>query len=94
MSDDHAGDPPPDLDHLRTLIDDLDQRLVELLNERARVVVDVGRAKHGDGTPIYAPDRESAVLGRVLAANAGPLPERTLGLSTVASATPTSYSVR
>ncbi|MHC4246628.1 MAG: prephenate dehydratase [Planctomycetota bacterium] len=78
MSDDHAGEPPPDLDHLRTLIDDLDQRLVELLNERARVVVDVGRAKHGDGTPIYAPDRESAVLGRVLAANAGPLPERTL----------------
>ena len=70
--------PAPDLASLRVRIDELDHRLVELLNERARVVVEVGRAKQQDGTPIYAPDRESSVLSRVLAANAGPLPDRTL----------------
>jgi chorismate mutase/prephenate dehydratase len=69
---------PRNLDDLRVRIDDLDRRLIEILSERARVVVAVGRAKQGDGTPIYAPDRESAVLKRVLASNQGPLPERTV----------------
>jgi chorismate mutase / prephenate dehydratase len=51
---------------------------IELLSERASIVVDVGLAKRGDGTPIYAPDRESAVLKKVLALNQGPLPDRTV----------------
>ena len=42
---------------LREQIDTLDQKLVELLNERARVVVEVGRVKRdaGEAIPIYAP---------------------------------------
>ena len=68
----------PDLDSLRGKIDELDHKLVELLNERARVVVEVGRAKQADGTPIYAPDREHAVLKRIAELNDGPLPQRTL----------------
>ncbi len=75
-SDDQT--PPPDLGELRTRIDGIDSRLIELLNERARVVVDVGRAKREDGTPIYAPDREKVVLEKILDANGGPLPARTL----------------
>ncbi len=67
-----------DLAQLRKRIDELDQQIIELLNERARVVVDVGRAKQSDGTPIYAPDREHAVLQRIAELNAGPLPQRTL----------------
>ena len=61
---------------LRARIDELDHRLVELLNERARVVVEVGEVKRagGEAVPIYAPDREHAVLERVRRANAGPLP--------------------
>ena len=38
----------------------------------------MGRTKQTDGTPIYAPDRESSVLSRVLDSNDGPLPDRTL----------------
>ncbi|NLW86059.1 MAG: prephenate dehydratase [Planctomycetes bacterium] len=68
----------PELSALRQSIDDLDRRIVELLNERARVVIQVGKAKQVDGTPIYAPDREQAVLKRIAELNHGPLPQNTL----------------
>ncbi|MCH2162604.1 MAG: prephenate dehydratase [Phycisphaerales bacterium] len=71
-------DPTPDLQALRVRIDELDQTLVQLLNERASIVVDIGKAKAKDGTPIYAPDRESAVLTRIIGNNEGPLPDRTI----------------
>ena len=74
----NPSEPPPDLDTLRKRIDELDRALVKLLNERASVVVDVGRAKAVDGTPIYAPDREAAVLSRIINNNDGPLPDRTI----------------
>ena len=48
------------LEDLRKKIDQIDAKLVELLNERAQVVIQVGKAK-GDG-PVYAPDREKKVL--------------------------------
>ncbi len=69
---------PEDLSHLRRQIDSLDAKIVELLNERAKVVVEVGRTKQTDGTPIYAPDREQAVLHRIAELNGGPLPPKTL----------------
>ena len=68
----------PGLDSLRRRIDELDRQIVELLNERAKVVVDVGKAKQAEGTPIYSPDREHMVLERVSRLNAGPLPQKTL----------------
>ncbi|MHC4295198.1 MAG: prephenate dehydratase [Planctomycetota bacterium] len=67
-----------DLAKLRERIDELDRKIVELLNERAKIVVDVGKAKHADGTPVYAPDREHAVLNRIAELNAGPLPQKSL----------------
>ena len=69
---------PSALEALRQRIDAVDQRLVELLNERARIVVEVGEHKRGSGTPIYAPDREATLLRRILGANPGPLPNRTI----------------
>lgn len=69
---------PEALASLRAKIDEIDRRLVKLLNERAGLVVDVGRVKRDSGVPIYAPHREQAVLSRVLAANEGPLPDRTV----------------
>ena len=75
-AEEHSGH--KDLGTLRQKIDDLDRRLVELLNERAKIVVDVGKAKQANGTPIYAPDREHVVLRRVAEINEGPLPQKTL----------------
>ena len=75
---DVTDEKPAALEALRKQIDQLDQQIVKLLNERAQVVVDVGRAKRSDGTPIYAPDREHAVLARISQLNTGPLPPKTL----------------
>jgi chorismate mutase len=47
--------------------------LVELLNERSHCVVEIGRLKKVDGTPLYQPDREQKVLDAVERANRGPL---------------------
>jgi len=66
------------LDPLRARIDDFDHQIVALLNERAKVVVEIGRHKQASGAPIYAPDREKAVLERVRKINAGPLSDRCL----------------
>ncbi len=66
------------LAELRKRIDRLDGRLVRLLNERSELVVEVGKVKRGENTPIYAPHREAAVLERVLGINQGPLPGRTI----------------
>ncbi|OHB51957.1 MAG: chorismate mutase [Planctomycetes bacterium GWF2_42_9] len=64
------------LEDLRSKIDQIDTKLVELLNQRAQVVIEIGKAK-GDG-PVYAPDREKKVLERIAAMNKGPLPDKTL----------------
>jgi chorismate mutase/prephenate dehydratase len=66
------------LEELRRQIDALDARIVDLLNERAKVVVEVGRVKQQTNSPIYAPDREKAVFEKVRALNAGPLSNRSL----------------
>lgn len=67
-----------DLDELRRQIDGIDEELVALLNRRANVVVEVGKLKNTTGAPIYAPDREKAVLEKIKKANKGPLADKTL----------------
>ena len=66
------------LEELRKRIDEIDEQLVSLLNERAGVVVEIGKLKTQADRPIYAPDREKQVLDKVVKANRGPLPDRTL----------------
>ena len=66
------------LDQLRVQIDSLDEKIVELLNQRARVVVEIGKLKQQQNAPIYAPDRERLILQKLRTLNRGPLPDRTL----------------
>lgn len=68
----------PALDALRRQIDAIDEQLVQLLNRRAGVAVEVGKLKHKQGAAIYAPDREKLVFDKVRRLNAGPLPDRCL----------------
>lgn len=57
-------------------IDELDEQIIRLLNERARVVIEVGQIKRTGNSPIYAPDREQRVLENVRRYNKdGPLPD-------------------
>src|SRR6478735_1209759 len=66
------------LDPLRAQIDALDEKIVDLLNQRANVVVEIGKVKAQSNAPIYAPDREKAVMEKVRRLNKGPLPDRCL----------------
>ena len=59
----------------RRKIDDIDRRLVELLNERSRCVLEIGHLKKTEGKPLYQPDREQQVLEAAERANRGPLSE-------------------
>lgn len=67
-----------DLEVLRKQIDKLDARVIDLINQRAGLVVQVGAVKRLDNTPVYAPHREAAVLDRVLGMSKGPRPDRTI----------------
>ncbi len=66
------------LDELERAIDWMDERVVELINERANLVVQVGEFKRKSDVPIYAPHREHAVLTKIKSLNEGPLSDRTL----------------
>jgi chorismate mutase len=57
----------------RRKIDRIDNELVRLLNERARVACELGAAKIAYGLPAYDGKRERQVLARICAENRGPL---------------------
>ena len=61
------------LEEFRVLIDDVDRRIVGLLNERTRVVEEIGRVKREAKLPIYEPKREDQVFANISGANHGPL---------------------
>jgi chorismate mutase len=61
------------LDEYRVLIDEVDRRIVELLNERTRVVEEIGRVKREAQLPIYEPKREELVFANITSSNQGPI---------------------
>jgi chorismate mutase/prephenate dehydratase len=66
------------LPELRIAIDAVDDQLLRLLNERARLVQEVGAIKHELKQPFYVPDRERQILERMQALNEGPFPTEAL----------------
>jgi chorismate mutase/prephenate dehydratase len=64
------------IDSIRDRIDDIDRRIHDLLNERARFAQDVGKSKRSEGlgtADFYKPEREAQVLRKALERNKGPL---------------------
>jgi chorismate mutase len=55
------------------MIDDVDRRIVALLNERIEVVESIGRIKREVQLPVYEPKREDQVFANITSANHGPL---------------------
>jgi chorismate mutase len=53
------------IEELRQRIDQLDERLVELLNERAICALEIGKLKRTLGLEVYQPEREAEVLRHV-----------------------------
>lgn len=61
------------LGRCRESIDDVDRRILDLLNERTRIVENIGRIKQEQALPIYEPAREDQVFANVTGNNSGPL---------------------
>jgi chorismate mutase len=62
----------------RKRIDELDRRLVELLNERTKIAHEIGHLKKEAGLPVLELSREEKVLANVVELNKGPLTEHAL----------------
>ena len=67
-----------DISDWRNKIDELDRRLVELLNQRATCAREIGRLKRGTNSAVYEPDREKVIYENIQRVNAGPLTNRDL----------------
>jgi len=65
--------PLDDLNALRKKIDELDQKLVRLLNERAHHAKEIGKIKARLGLAAYTPEREEEIMNNVTKENMGPL---------------------
>jgi chorismate mutase-like protein len=57
----------------RRKIDEIDGKLVELLNERSKCVIEIGKIKQVQNLGVYDPGREHEIMKRVKKANTGPL---------------------
>jgi len=67
-----------DLNSLRRQIDDIDSKLVELLNERAGKVLEIAKIKKRDKVDYYSSGRERRIMGRLIKENKGPLSKEAL----------------
>ncbi len=64
-----------DLKKLRGEIDQIDNQILDLLNQRAEVVISVGKEKAKNPASVfYVPSREKAIYERLTGHNGGPFP--------------------
>ena len=61
------------IEKFRAEIDEIDSDLLRLLNRRALCAQSIGKIKRENNQPIHVPERERAVLERLVAQNEGPL---------------------
>jgi chorismate mutase len=66
------------IDDWRSRIDAIDRKLVELLNDRARCALEVGRIKNDQHLEVFDPERERQIILNVLRENRGPLDDDAL----------------
>jgi chorismate mutase/prephenate dehydratase len=73
------SDTPSDLEQLRRRIDEIDDRLQDLLVERINIVSRVAAHKRGNGgVAAHQPAREAEIIRRLISRNHGPFPQATL----------------
>ncbi|MEF2146475.1 MAG: prephenate dehydratase [Desulfovibrionaceae bacterium] len=73
-----AEDKNQGLGDLRGRIDTIDREILDLLNKRAEISLEVGRIKAGSAEPIFKPRREKEIMTKLQVLNPGPLPDRHL----------------
>lgn len=63
------------INDLRKDIDAVDQQVLELLNKRAELALEIGKHKQKVNRSYFAPERERQVISKLTTANKGPLPK-------------------
>ncbi len=66
------------VDELRKKIDQVDEKIIESLNQRACLAQKIGQTKSLGKEEIYVPSREKAILQRLSRLNQGPLSEQAI----------------
>ena len=61
------------VEEIRFEIDEIDRKLIELLNSRTKHAINIGEIKRKLNLPIYMPEREKEVINNVQTHNSGPL---------------------
>lgn len=64
---------PQRVEELRRRVNEVDGELVRILNERARIVQELGAYKRESGVALFDPRREEEILRRVAEINEGPI---------------------
>jgi len=59
----------------REKIDGIDEKILELLNERAQAAIEIGRAKEAGSSAVFAASRELDIFERLEERNPGPFPD-------------------
>ncbi len=67
-----------ELKNLRKEIDGIDNEILNLLNKRSHIVLDIAHIKRNEDAKFYSPEREREILERLTAVNKGPFPNETL----------------
>ena len=62
------------IQELRKKIDELDDKIIDLLNQRAKIVIEVGDIKKAEKLDFHSPNREREILERLTSRNRGPFP--------------------
>ena len=63
---------------LRNELDKINNQLLELFNERAKVVQKIGKIKEENNLPFYDPEREEKMFAKLAENNTGPFPDETI----------------
>ena len=66
------------LNVFRNSIDQIDSKILELLDRRTEAALEIGKLKKANNQPVYAPAREKAVIERLVKDNHGPLPDQSV----------------
>ncbi len=66
------------VEKLRKDIDKIDNEILNLLNKRSHIVLDIAHIKRNEKAKFYSPERERQILERLTALNQGPFPNETL----------------
>lgn len=63
-----------DINSLRKKIDELDNEIINLINKRTEIVLEIGKLKSNNNSSVYVPHREQEIIKRLTNLNNGPFP--------------------